>query len=157
MALPTPLAVAKSFSQILGSPCQAIEGQAVAFNPRSRALLIPFLNSLGGAQSLVISDQALAVLLVGAARLDERESLQSALSDSSFDVKALPELQRIFAPLGALFEPQTDGLISGEVLADPNVQRSPDVEAVLQAPASRLDLQVTVEGYGAGRLSILSA
>jgi hypothetical protein len=157
MRLPTPLAVAKSFSQILGSPCQAMEGQAVDFDPRSRALLVPFLNSLGGAQSLVISDQDLAVLLVGAARLDQRESLQSALSDSRFDPNDLPELQRIFAPLGFLFGSQNDGLKSGHVLADPHASRSPDVEAVLLAPASRLDLQVTVQGYGTGRLSLLTA
>jgi hypothetical protein len=145
-----------AFSQVLGQPCQAIEGQSTDFNPRNRAVLTPILNALGGAQGLAICDQDLAVFLVAASRGQHRETLQNALSAPFFVGEDLSKLQEILAPLAKLMA--SDGAIFSVGLgwADPSAERSPDVEAVLQSPAHRLDLQVTVQGYGLGRLSLLT-
>jgi hypothetical protein len=157
MRLPTPPSVAVAFSRTLGLPCQAIEGQAIDFIPRSRAVLSPLLNALGGAQALVICDQELAVLVVGAVREQGREHLQEALSAPCFLAGDLGALQGVLAPLAALLCTDETVLKMGVGCADPHAARSPDVEAVLQAPANRLELQVTVQGYGSGRLSLLIA
>jgi hypothetical protein len=68
----------------------------------------------------------------------------------------LCKLQEILAPLAKLMTSDGAGFSVGLGWADPHAERSPDVEAVLQAPAQRLDLQVTVQGYGLGRLSLLT-
>ena len=145
-----------AFSQVLGQPCQAIEGQSVDFNPRNRTVLTPILNALGGAQGLAICDQDLAVFLVAAARDQHRETLQEALIAPFFLGEDLSKLQEILAPLANLMASDGAEFSVGLGWVDPHAARSPDVEAVLQAPAQRLDLQVTVQGYGLGRLSLLT-
>jgi hypothetical protein len=145
-----------AFSQALGQPCQAIEGQSIDFSPRNRAVLVPILNALGGAQGLAICDQDLAVFLVAAARNQHHETLQETLIAPFFRSEDLSKLQDILAPLAKLMACVGAEFSVGLGWADPHAERSPDVEAVLQAPAQRLDLQVTVQGYGLGRLSLLT-
>ena len=157
MMLPNPKDVASQFSRELSLPCLAIEGQAVDFRPRSRALLAPFLNGLGGAQGLAICEHELAVFLVGAQQNTPLATLQSSLRESQLDAAKLPFLQGALASIGRLWGASGECLTLGAIEVDPTRSHRPDVEAVLMAPAQRLDLQVTLQGYGSGRLSLLSS
>jgi hypothetical protein len=148
--------VAATLSRELGQPCLAIEGQAVAFQPRSRALLACFLNGLGGAQALAICGHDLAILLVGARQNTHPAKLQEALRAAQLEAESIAHLRTLLSPLGALLGPPSQGLVLGEIVLDPLLPRRPDVDAVLFAPASRLDLQVTLQGYGTGQLGLLS-
>ena len=85
MRLPDPEGVAGRLSKKLGRPCLAIEGQAIHFRTRSRALLASYVNDLGGAECLAICEHELAVFLVGALLNEPLDGLQSSLRENRLE------------------------------------------------------------------------
>ena len=147
--------IARELSRGLGLPCSAIEGQDIGFGRRSRSLLVVFVNGLGGAEGLWIVEHSLAVGIAGASRHATLESLRTALH-----ADRIPEdlSEGLDAFLGAAFgQREQADLVYRHLIVDPDESRMPDVDALLLSAPHRADFQVTVQGYGSGRLSVLGS
>jgi len=149
--------IARLFGRLLGCPCLIIEGQAIEFRARERSVLLPFENSLGGAHVLLIVEHQLAVMLVGAMQGQAVHDLDQRLQSDRLNASELQIFSDLMESFRTVFQEEDLDLSLGPIQVDPFAVRRPDIEAVLMSPASREDFQVTIEGYGAGRLSVLSA
>jgi len=149
--------IARQFGRLLGCPCLIIEGQAVHFRARERSVLLPFENSLGGAHVLVIVEHQLAVMLVGAVEGNPIHHLDQRLQSEQLNTAEIQGLLELMKRLHTVFQEDGLDLSLGQIHLDPFEERRPDIEALLMGPAVREDFQLTIEGYGAGRLSVLSA
>ena len=144
--------VAHRLSRGLGIPCVAIEGQEVVFGGRARSVLVVFVNGLGGAECLWVLEHALAVSIAGAFLHQHSEELHAARQEDRLPQhleKALSEFFRTALP------------VSEEALRFEGIHTQigsalrPDVEALLHDSPSTQPLQLTLQGYGSGRLTAL--
>ena len=149
--------IGQQFGRLLGCPCLIIEGQAIHFRARERAVLLPFENSLGGAHVVVIVEHQLAVMLVGALQGTRVQDLDQRLQSEHLNAVEHQVFSDLMKAFHTVFQEENLELSLGPIHVDPFAVRRPDIEAVLMSPASREDFQITIEGYGAGRLSVLSA
>ena len=146
--------VAHRLSRGLGIPCEAIEGQGVAFGGRERSVLVVFVNGLGGAECLWVLEHTLAVDIAGAFLHHAPDSLLSARQEDRLPgplVEALREFLESSLPSSG------NDLCFGALHVENKGGLGPDVEALLFDSPRTEDLQLTLQGYGSGRLTVLGA
>ena len=145
-----PSGVAHRLSRGLGVPCEAIEGQRLDFGGRERAILVVFVNGLGGAGCLWILEHSLAVTLAGACLHQSPDALLSVQQQDVLPDSMVAALREFF-----LRSPSFSGEDLGfsELHVGSLENPRPDIEALLYDAPRNQALQLTVQGYGAGRLT----
>ena len=146
--------VAHRLSRGLGIPCEAIEGQGVAFGGRERSVLVVFVNGLGGAECLWVLEHSLAVDIAGASLHHAPDSLLAARQEDRLPgplVEALTEFLESSLPSSG------DELRFETLHVERTGSLRPDVDALLFDSPRTEDLQLTLQGYGSGRMTVLGA
>ena len=145
-----PKGVAHRLSRGLGIPCEAIEGQKLDFGGRERSVLVVFVNGLGGAGCLWTLEHSLAVKIAGARLHQAPDALLSAQQQDFLPSPMVDALRSFFEGSSSFSE---DELGFGELHVGSLASPRPDIEALLfEAPRVEA-LQLTLQGYGSGRLT----
>ena len=146
-----PKGVAHRLSRGLGIPCEAIEGQRLDFGGRERSVLVVFVNGLGGAGCLWTLEHSLAVKLAGACLHQTPDALLSVQQQDIIPEPMVNALRNFFEKSSSLSEGE---LGFGELHVGSLASPRPDIEALL-FDAPRIEaLQLTLQGYGSGRLTV---
>ena len=152
MSMENSRGVAHRLSLGLGIPCESIEGQRINFGGRERSVLVVFVNGLGGAECLWVLEHSLAVNLAGAFLHQAPSSLLPAQQQDHLPEVLSSALTRFFTASLPLSE---GGLVFGDLLVGSQALLRPDVEALLYESPRKESLQLTLQGYGSGRLTVL--
>lgn len=154
MPLPNADAVARNLRDLLGKPVTVKPGPALAAATVAFAAI--YVDDTGATQAVGAVDlpfsahsgAALAMIPAAvAAENVQRKKLEDSLREN------LEEVVNILA--GVLNVATGKHLKLAGVVVPSAV--APEAKAIMSKPASRVDFDVTIPGYGAGKLSFLSA
>lgn len=159
LVLPAPEAVAQMITGLLGRHVTGKKSTPVAWNPKAQkdaSVLAVYVRDDGSYRGVTISDTA-AVCMVGAAlTLHPIADASACLKAGKWSEGLMENYREVLNVAANLFNmpgaPHTrlrKVCLPGEAVPE-------EVEAALRKPAGRQDVEVTVAGYGSGRLSIVA-
>lgn len=155
MKLPPPLTLTNLVGDLIDQRVTSKATPATRADPKKQ-LAATYRNEAGDVVAVALCDLpvgasfAAALTMVPAGRVDE------CVKDGRLDDVLRENLHEVFNVLSAAFP------MSGAprvILHEMRCQQdaSPETVAVVAAPSSRLDLDVTVGGYRSGKFSLLAA
>jgi two-component system chemotaxis response regulator CheY len=153
--LPTAHQTEQLLTTLLSRPVTTTPGAPVLPRPGRRALSVAYVTRRLRTAAVLVADLPLATALTAALDLDPEQSLAEAMMRRRLPGRAdqnLPELAEVAA---SLFVP-----VGGDVLRTfgvhlPGQLPPPLTAAAVGALRRRLDVFVTIDGFGAGELSLV--
>lgn len=122
--------------------------------PQGTKVFVGVYTSADGApRYLWVCDIPLAATLAAALVMLPRAAATDAVAAQALSAEMIDNAHEVANVCGSSFSDRHVRLSS---FSCPNTQMSPAITALINHPAKRLDLELQVEGYIAGRLSILS-
>jgi hypothetical protein len=151
-ALPDGEGVAKIFSSLLRR-----EVEVKAVKPTPDASLVIAGHYVNGAKTLVggcLCDKALLVFAGAAFSLIPADVAKESLKAKEIDEYIVENFAEVLNICSRLFEGGSDKRITLTTIEYPGASRSEATVQMLKKPVKRLDLELDIQGYGAGRIAL---
>jgi two-component system chemotaxis response regulator CheY len=153
--LPTAHQTEQLLTTLLSRPVTTTPGAPVLPRPGRRALTVAYVTRRLRTAAVLVADLPLATALTAALDLDPEQSLAEAMLRRQLPGRAdqnLPELAEIAT---SLFVPAGGELLRTFAVHLPGQLPPPLTAAAVGALRRRLDVFVTIDGFGAGELSLV--
>lgn len=152
-SLPDGVAVGKLISSLVGKPVSHKPAPAMKKLPPGGAVGV-FVNEARQPVALVIADLAVAAASGAALAMIPAGAAQDAVKAGALPANMADNFREVINVMSTLL---TGHAGKGVRLTDFDVGKLPEpAGALFAAPAGRLDLELEVQGYGKGALSVLT-
>ena len=155
--LPNPKDVRDMLGDLLGRDVTVADGEPVVPGPKDPVTVAVYVNDSLGTAAAAVTDLKLSAYAGAAIGLVPAGGAEAAIEDRELAPSVKDNLDEILNIISALFN--TEGAPHLKLYASHGLGETPptDISALIRALGNRLDLKVTIAGYGTGSLSIIVA
>jgi hypothetical protein len=156
-ALPNPKDVRDMLTELLGRDVTVAPAEPMPLGERDLVTVAVYVNDALRTAAVVMVDLPLSAYAGAAIGLVPAGGAEAAIEDRELAPSVKENLDEVLNIVSALFN--TDGAPHLKLYATYGWGEAPptDISAVMRAFGQRLDLAVTIAGYGSGRLGIVLA
>lgn len=154
LPLPNPLEVATMIGDLVGRPVTAKTAPAVKIDPAVRAVAT-YVDESDALRAVAFCDLPVGASLGASLIMMPPVAVDDCIKAKALDETLAENLYEVFNVLSAIF-PKTGGprlLLKALHTTPPPAE----VDALLDKPSKRMDVEMSVGGYKSGRLAILAA
>lgn len=155
--IPIPETVANVMSDLLGKEVSVQQGQPVSIKPAAPLTFAFFRDDEGLPATVIICDLALAAFTGAALAMVPPEEGKKALRTNKLPESIYENYREVVNIVGGtLFNsPETPHLALQDVFVTPD-RLSTELKPLMTEPVNGLFLDVTIEDYGDGKMTILA-
>ena len=157
VALPTPLRVRDLLADLLARDVDVAVGDAWAPLPRDRAAVAEYVDDRLGLHALALLDLPLAVHLGAAIGLLPARGALGMVEAGTPTAMVEENLYEVLDVLAAVLNSDDSVHVMIRPMRPIGAEPPADVAQIVRRLTGRLDLSVSVDGYGSGRLAIVLA
>ncbi len=155
-ALPSPTAVAGVLSDLLGRQADVRKGKPVAISPRTPAIVGVYHRDDGALAVACVADLSLAAHAGASLALIPAGVAAESVRRGKLEDDLLENFREVLNVAASLLNlPGEPHVLFREAHVTPPALPK-ELGALVAKPAARLDLEVQVQGYGGGSLSLLA-
>ena len=151
--LPTQIAVRDMISMLLGRPAQATEGAPVNLNPFKKCVVATFVDHRKAVRAVALFDMMMAAGTGAALSLLPASTAVEVAKSGEFDKVMKENMKEVFNVCSTLF-PGPELNLSRIYLTFKTTPK-PLKDALRTKGGNRIDLEITLPGYGKGRASFV--
>lgn len=155
--LPPPKAVKDLFSDLVGKDVEVGPGHAVLVSGTSDTYIGVYSTDRQQTGAIIVMDLALAGYLGGALGLLPANQIKEAVDRRLLPQLAVDNVAEVYNIAGSIFNVPGARHLRLSTVIGPEEPMPLDVLALANALGRRLDLDVTVTGYGQGTISVVLA
>lgn len=155
--LPLPESVHRMFTDLLGKQVVVKKATPFVVGPATLGIVAAYVHDSGQIGALAVCDLAWACHGGAALMLLPPSTSADAVKSGKFTETIVDNIREVLNVAASLFiHEERPHVRLREIHILPG--KLPEAVAkVLQRPAARMDLELTVQGYGAGRMTLLTA
>ncbi len=152
--LPEAAHVARTLSGLVGRAARCTPGKPVAPATRLPIVVATYLDGAGNLAAVALLDLSLACSAGAALVMLPRVVADEGMASGGIPDNIGENLHEVLNVWSGVFNsPSTPRVKLGAVTTSDTL--APEVAALAKAPSGRLDLEVAIPGYAAGRLTLL--
>lgn len=153
--LPDAKSVRDLLGVLLNRQVEVAAGDAWAPEPADLAVLAEFVDDRLRLRALAVLDLPLAMYAGAAIGLLPPGGADDMIDARSPGAMVLENLREVLTVLASVFAVPDAGHVKMWMMRPPGTPLPADVDAACRRQVGRLDLEVTIDGYGGGRLALI--
>ncbi len=157
LELPPPKAVRDLLADLLGRDVDVTVGDAWAPLPRDMAAIAEYVDDHLVLRAMALLDLPLAVYVGASVGLLPAGGAQDMVDERMPSAMVEENLYEVLNVLTAVLNADDSVHVKIAAMHPPGVEPPADVAQIVRRLTGRLDLTVTVDGYGSGRLALVLA
>jgi hypothetical protein len=149
--------VASVLGDLIGKEVTVMEGNPLPLGPDIPFCVVLFRDDQGGPGAIMLCDLATSIYTGAALTVMPPETAREAVDSKTLDDNMFENFKEVMNILGgSLFNsPDTPHLVLREIWMTPAKLPS-ELEPLFTQPSERADMDLTIEEYGDGKLTLLT-